>query len=196
MVLTPRNAGKPVRGCSSPMSGTPSCAKWALPGWQVEAGGPPCSDLPSCCPQSKVNCTFTGDAVRHQLIAHKARADDLPFCVPALLFARPAACNRGKQELEAKRIPLTFGFSSSVWTRPEEMSSGWMDRERQAPRLEPTAASTEPLPSHRRPWGLALVTPRGCSFRSQPWSDKLGSTPGSRTLSAVMELEGARQTRV
>lgn len=168
MVHTPRNAGKSVRGCSSPMSGTPSCAKWALPGWQVEADGPQCSDLPSCCPRSKVNYTFTGDAVRQQLIAHKARADDLPFRVPALLFARPAACDRGKQELEARRTPLTFGFSSSVWTRPEEMSSGWMDRERPAPRLEPTAASTEPLPSHRRPWGLALGTPRGCCFGPSP----------------------------
>lgn len=34
---------------------------------------------------------FTGDAVRQQLIAHKARADDLLSGVPALLFARPAA---------------------------------------------------------------------------------------------------------
>lgn len=34
---------------------------------------------------------FTGDAVGQQLVAHKARADDLLARVPALLFAGPAA---------------------------------------------------------------------------------------------------------
>lgn len=34
---------------------------------------------------------FTGDAVGQQLVAHKARADDLLPCVSALLLTGPAA---------------------------------------------------------------------------------------------------------
>lgn len=80
------------------------------------------SDSPSCCPQSKVPFTFTGDTVGHQLVAHKARADDLLACVSALLFAGPTTCNQDKCEPGTGCTPLTH-FSCSVWTGPEETSS-------------------------------------------------------------------------
>lgn len=43
--------------------------------------------------------TFTGDTIRLQLVAHKARADDLIPSVTALLLTGPATCNQSPWEL-------------------------------------------------------------------------------------------------
>lgn len=47
--------------------------------------------------------TFTGDAIRLQLVAHKARADHLVPGVTALLFTGTATCNQSPRE-QVKRL--------------------------------------------------------------------------------------------
>lgn len=43
--------------------------------------------------------TFTGDTIRLQLVAHKARADHLVPGVTALLLTGPTTCNQRPREL-------------------------------------------------------------------------------------------------
>lgn len=88
----------------------------------------------------EVAFTFTGDTVGQQLVAHKARADDLLPRVSALLLAGPAAWNQSACEPRPDAHQRPSGFPA-VWPGPEKTPSGWTDTERQAgahPRLHRT----------------------------------------------------------
>lgn len=124
------------------------------------------SDSPCCCPQSEVPFTFTGDTVGHQLVAHKARADDLLTGVSALLFAGPATCNQDKWEPGTGHMPWTR-FPRSVWAGPEEMSSVGRQRMAGSPGWSPCSPHSTP-PSPGRPRGVALGTPGDAASGPSP----------------------------
>lgn len=154
---------------------------------QAEAGAPRAVTCGAAVPERR-DFTFTGDAVRQQLVAHKARADDLLARVPALLFAGPAACSENGNGRGCGRRTRTAGFSVllGLGLGLGKCPQGGLVQKGRLCGLEPTR------PSHGRPPGSGSGHP-GCRPRSQPWTDKWGARGAGCRCS---ELEEARQTRV
>lgn len=148
---------------------------------QVSIGGrgSQCGCVPLCCRWSSVTVTFTGHAVRQQLVAHEARAHDLLARVPALLLAGPPAWDQSKSERMLARSPThtrdLLGFRFCLdWARANALRVDNIQRQAPHRGAQPLWPRT-PSPLMGDPQDPVLGKPQGCCFRSEPWSNKLAA---------------------